>query len=389
MSHLKSVGSYAIANGGLGIAGIALIALLGRQLGSDGFGELASLVALQNIWAALGFVRIETRLATCINFIEADKIILAGFLSGGILSAALVFCSSLIWGWHSQYPLVFVSGFALSVLDALAARHAFGAHHRGVIGARAARILGPLFLSLLVTGWSHQPVEVFLWQSLGILALSLVMWRRWIGLAHWRRVCGTVLRRHRRGLLPSLVFCLLNGLWLNGLTPLLNVFASSAQAGQFAMLQRVLGGSLGLVSTATAMVLARNDQVLAGFTQVRRVFLVNLAFSVGFCLLSAIVFLSGWVTWFLGNDWTYETGLFVSVSFFLTFSYSVGAVTVVASRMHDEWFLTIWQAGALLIWIAVFIHLPRGTNFLYALNLGGLMYILLGLRWYVLLKKRR
>ena len=386
MSLLKSLWSYTLFNGAVGLVGIALTVLIGKQLGSGGFGELASLVALQNIWAALGFMRIETRFATCSNFIEADKILLTGFLLGGLLSAALVLCAGLIGGWHSQYPLVFVSGFALSVLDALAARHAFAVRQRSVMCARAARTLGPLLLSLVVTSWSHQPDEVFLWQSLGMLALSLAMWRRWIGLAYWCRVCGRVLRRHRRGLLPSLVFCLLNGIWLNGLTPILNVYASSAQAGQFAMLQRVLGGSLGLVSTGTAMVLARRDQVLAGFTQVRRVFLVNLASSVGFCMLSAIFFLGGWVTWFLGNGWAYEAGLFVSVSLFLTFSYSVGAVTVLATRMNDEWFLTLWQAGSLFIWLALFILLPSERNLLYALNIGALMYVLLGLRWYWLLK---
>ena len=89
MSLLKSLWSYTLFNGAVGLVGIALTVLIGKQLGSGGFGELASLVALQNIWAALGFMRIETRFATCSNFIEADKILLTGFLLGGLLSAAL------------------------------------------------------------------------------------------------------------------------------------------------------------------------------------------------------------------------------------------------------------------------------------------------------------
>ncbi len=378
---------YALANGGIGLFGIALTVLLGWQLGSDGFGALASLVALQNIWAALGFMRVETRLATSANGVEADKILLAGFLAGGLISVALSLSVGLLWDWRNQYSLVFVSGFALSVLDALAVRHAFGARQCSVIRVRATRILGPLLLSVLVTVWSRQPDEVFLWQSLGTLGLSLAIWRRWIGLERWFRLCRTVLLRHWRGLSPSLVLCLLNGIWLNGLTPLLNAYASSTQAGQFAMLQRVLGGSLGLVSTATAMVFARSDHVRPGLVQVRRIFLVNLACSVGFCLFAAVAFLGGWVTWFLGKGWTYQADLFVSVSLFLTISYSIGAISVLAVRLRDEWFLTLWQAVALLIWVAIFILMPNGNSILYALNLGTLMYILLWLRWHFLLKK--
>jgi O-antigen/teichoic acid export membrane protein len=387
MLYLKSVGIYAIANVGIGLAGIALTIMLARQLGSDGFGLLASLIALQNIWAALGFMRIETRIATSTNLIEADKILLAGFLTGAVVSAALVLGAGLLWGLINQYALVFVSGFALSILDALAMRHAFGARQHFVIGVRAARILGPLLLSVLATVWSSQPGDVYLLQSLGMLCISLAMWRRWIGLGRWRRLCGRVLQRHRRELFPSLVFCLLNGIWLNALTPLLNVYATSAQAGQFALLQRVLGGSLGLVSTATTMAFVGREHVNADLAQVRRIFLANLACSFGFCLLASIVFLGGWVKFFLGDGWAYQVDLFISVSLFLIFSYSVGAISVLASRLRDEWFLTLWQAVALLIWVALFILLPSGSNFLYALNMGAFLYVVLGLRWYFLLKR--
>jgi hypothetical protein len=387
ISHLRFVGVYAFGNGSIGLIGIALTALLGWLLGSDGFGALASLVALQNIWAALGFMRVETRLATSSNEVEADKILLAGFMAGGLIAVALSLSVGLVWGWRSQYTLVFISGFALSVFDALAVRHAFSSHQRSVIGVRAVRILGPLLFCLLVTFWSRQPDEVFLWQSLGMLCLSLAMWRRWIGLNRWCSVCGEILLLHWRGLLPSLVLCFLNGVWLNGLTPLLNEYASSAQAGQFAMLQRVLGGSLGLISTATAMVFAQSDHVRPTLVQVQRFFLINLACSVGFCLLAAIVFLGGWVAWFLGKDWTYQTDLFLSVCLFLTASYSIGAISVLAVRLRDEWFLTQWQAVALLIWGAIFMFLPIGTSILYAFNVGALMYVVLGLRWYILLKK--
>ena len=387
ISHLSFLGAYAFGNASIGLIGIALTVLLGWILGSDGFGELASLVALQNIWAAMGFMRVDTRLATSVNGFEADKILLAGFLAGGLVSVVLSLAVGIVWGWRSQYTLVFVSGFALSVFDVLSVRLAFSSRQRSVILARAVRILGPLLFCLLVTVWSRKPEEVFIWQSLGMLCLSLTIWRRWIGLKRWCRVCGEVLLSHWRGLMPSLVFCLLNGIWLNGMTPFLNAYVSSEQAGQFAMLQRVLGGSLGLVSTATAMVLARREYVRLGLEQVLRIFLINLACSIGFCLLAAIVFLGGWVTSILGNGWTYEANLFVSASLFLTFSYSVGAITVQATRLHDEWFLTLWQAVALMISVIILTMLPTKSNIFYALNLGALMYVALGMRWYFLLRK--
>jgi hypothetical protein len=388
MSLYKSVGVYAFANAIIALAAIFLTVILGRQLGVDGFGTLASFIALQNIWASLGFMRVDTRIANSASGIEADKILLAGFFAGGLVSLALALIASLIWGWSSQFPLVFVSGFSLSVLDALALRHAFGKRERGVAIARAARIVGPLSLSVLVSGHTSQPEVVFQWQSMGMLVLSLVLWRRWIGLVRWYRVCGSVLLRHRRGLMPSLAFCLLNGLWLNGLTPLLNLYSSPAQAGQFAMLQRILGGSLGLVSTATTMVFARLEHVHAGLVWVLRIFLANLACSIGICLLASIFIFGGWLTLLLGNVWIYEVDLFISVSLFLTLSYSVGALSMLATRLVDEWFLAIWQAGALLIWVVLFTLLPSGSNLLFALNFGALLYVVLGMRWYHLLQKK-
>lgn len=387
MSHYNLVGVYVFANAGIALVAMALTVMLGRQLGVDGFGALASLIALQNIWASLGFMRVDTRLATSASGIEADQILLAGFLAGGLVSAALALIAGLIWGWNSQFPLVFVSGFSLSVLDALALRHAFGDRQRGVIVSRAARVLGPLLLSVWVSGHTSQPDVVFLWQSWGMLGLSLVMWRRWISLTRWYRLCGSVLLHHRRELMQSLAFCLLNGVWLNGLTPLLNLYSSAAQAGQFAMLQRILGGSLGLVSTATTMVFARRDHVHAGMVQVLGIFLAILACSFGICLIASIVIFGGWLTWLLGNSWIYEIDLFISMSLFLTMSNSVGSISMLGSRLRDELFLVIWQAGALLTWGALFTLLPSPSNLLYSLNIGAMLYVVLGMRWHFLLKR--
>jgi hypothetical protein len=174
---------------------------------------------------------------------------------------------------------------------------------------------------------------------------------------------------------------------LNGLAPFLNAFASPTAAGQFSMLQRVLGGSLGLISTATAMVFVRQDYVRAGLAGVKRIFFVNLACSLLFCLVLAVPFLSGMSESWLGAGWRYRGDFYFSMSMFLTFSFSVGAISMLAVRLRDEWFLTIWQAAALLIWGGVFGLFAQAHALNLALNAGAVMYIILGLRWRYLLKK--
>ncbi|BBH14714.1 hypothetical protein JD974_22785 [Chromobacterium haemolyticum] len=387
MRHFRSAGIYAASNACIAFSGLLLTLAIGKLFGVARFGELASFIALQNIWAALGFMRIETRLATSSNSVEADKILMAGFLAGAVLSSLAAVVCFLIFRSGHHYWLIFLSGFALCVFDALSLRSAFSGEQRKVIVMRALRILAPLFIALVAALLTNQVDVVVLWQAGGTVAIALLVWRRWIGLRRWARLTRALLRRHWAGLVPSLLLCFLNGVWLNGLAPFLNAFASPTAAGQFSMLQRVLGGSLGLISTATAMVFVRQDYVRAGLAGVKRIFLVNLACSLLFCLVLAVPFLSGMSESWLGAGWRYRGDFYFSMSMFLTFSFSVGAISMLAVRLRDEWFLTIWQAAALLIWGGVFGLFAQAHALNLALNAGAVMYIILGLRWRYLLKK--
>lgn len=387
MRHFRSAGIYAVSNACIAFSGLLLTLAIGKLFGVARFGELASFIALQNIWAALGFMRIETRLATSGSRVEADKILLAGFLAGAVLSLLATLVSFLIFRTDHHYWLIFLSGFALCIFDALSLRNAFAGKQRQVIVMRSLRILGPLLIALVATLLTKQVDTVVLWQAGGTIVIALLVWRRWIGLRRWTGLTHALLKRHWAGLVPSLLLCFLNGIWLNGLAPFLNAFASPVAAGQFSMLQRVLGGSLGLISTATAMVFVRQDYVRAGLTGVKKVFLVNLVCSLLFCLVLAVPFLSGMAESWLGAGWRYRGDFYFSMSMFLTFSFSVGAISMLAVRLRDEWFLAMWQAVALLIWVAVFGLFAQEYALNLALNAGAIMYMILGLRWRSLLKK--
>lgn len=388
MHYFKSAGIYAVANACIALLGLVLTIAIGRALGVAKFGEFASFLALQNIWAALGFMRMETRIATSASMLEANRVLLAGFLAGGSASLLMTIGCVLLFGIEGNYWLVFVSGFALCVFDATTLRFAFSGLQKRVILNRAMRIICPLLIALAAALLSPNDVNVLvLWQTGGMLVLALLAWRGWLRPRRWIGLTRSVWRRYRAGLVPSLVLCSLNGIWLNALTPFLNAFSSPADAGQFSMLQRVLGGSLGLISTATSMVFARRDYVRSDLGGVTRIFLINLGCSVLFCLVFAVPFLGGLVERILGSGWDWRVGLYVSTSAFLILSFSIGAVSMLAVRLRDEWFLAIWQALALMCWAAVFALLPPSTAIDVALDFGALMYVILGARWFVLLRK--
>ncbi len=143
-----------------------------------------------------------------------------------------------------------------------------------------------------------------------------------------------------------------------------------------------------MISTATAMVFARHDYVRSGLTSVTKIFLLNFCCSIFFCLVLAAPFLGGMAGQLLGSGWDWRIGLYVTTSAFLILSFSIGAVSMLAVRLGDEWFLAIWQTVALAVWVAVFALLKPSVAIDVALSVGALMYILLGARWFAMLRKK-
>lgn len=383
MSLLRSASLYAVANAVIALVGVVLTMALGRQLGPDGFGVWASFFAIQNVWAALGFLRLEVRLASCTTIVQADRIVLSGFAVGTLVTGVLCLSSVALLGLESTLWLALIAGFGTSILDALIQRHAFGGHQLLMLTFRAIRVLLPITTALAaaLSGLSvDRVIACHGW--MGIL-FPLLLWRRWILPARWLRLAMRTMLRYRRELIPSLVFATFNGLWINGLTPALNHFSSPAIAGQFAMLQRLLGGAMGLVSTAITLMLMKKDFVHVKWSVVQRVLYANIALCIGVCITAAIPILGLQVQW-LGAGWQVSSSLFFASSVFLTACFAVGAISIVAIRLRDEWFMAIWQLLAVLCWVGIYLVTSPSSFIVPSLLFGALMYAVLYFRWHYL-----
>jgi O-antigen/teichoic acid export membrane protein len=387
MSLFRSTGVYTIANGVIAVVGLGLTVALGRQLGPEGFGVWASFFAAQNIWAGLGFMRLETRLATCTSIYQANRIIFAGFFVGILASITLSMILLFVMGSASNIWLAVLSGFGLSLFDALSQRNAFVGQQLAVLGMRCVRTLLPLMVALVAALVDASVTDIIVWHGGVVIIVSLLVWRRWLAPARWWRLSVDVVRRYRHGLLPSIIMSLLNGLWINGLTPALNHFATSALAGQFAMVQRLVGGALGLLSTAISLGMLKRDFVEVHWQTVRKVLTMNVIISLIICLLMAIPLMSGAGRW-LGVGWTVSQSMYYAACAFLVSSFAIGAISILAVRLHDEWFLAFWQFSALLCWLVIYAMMPPGEFVIPALWVGSGMYVLLGLRWRALATAR-
>lgn len=388
MSFLRSAGVYAVVNGAIALMGLGLTVALGKQLGPDRFGVWASFFAAQNIWAAMGFLRLETRLAACTSIYQANRIVAAGFFAGLLASTAVALVLATTLGVHSMMWLAVLSGFGLAVFDALSQRHAFEGRQLSMLRARCTRVLLPLAIALATALTNSSITTIIYLQGCACIVFAMFAWGRWIPLQRWWRLCVEVVKKYQRGLFPSLILSLLNGLWINGLTPALNHFATPALAGQFAMVQRLVGGALGLLSTAITLVMLKKEFIEVHWPTVRKVLTVNVTIALGFCLALAIPVLGGAGQW-LGAGWAITPPLYWAACAFLVSSFAIGAVSIIAVRLQDEWFLALWQAAALLCWVAIYALMQTSEFVIPALWFGSAMYILLGLRWRHLATKRK
>jgi hypothetical protein len=83
----------------------------------------------------------------------------------------------------------------------------------------------------------------------------------------------------------------------------------------------------------------------------------------------------------LGFNWTFDLSVYWATCAFLVASFSIGAISAVAIRLKDEWFLTIWQFTALISWVVIYYLMPFADFLVTALWFGTAMYVFLGLRW--------
>lgn len=383
--QFKSVGIYALSNALIAFSALVFTVGLGRILGSASYGELATFIAYQNIWAALAFLRFETRIATSKTTYGAYRVALSGFLIGAIVSILFSMIAGVLIDFKNNFYLVFLSGFALQIFDVVAFLNAYEGRRGEVILSRAFRVVLPVLFAVTAASIFTDIQAVIRWYVGSTIIAALLYWRRWIGIKRWFVLTASSMQRYTKSLVPSLLFCFLNGVFLNGLTPALNAVVSASMAGQFAMLQRVLGGSLGVVNTAVSTHFCRKDFVDAKWVIVKKILFASLSVSIVIAIFFSWPILYG-SSILLGAMWNFEPDFYISMSLFLICSYCVGAISIVAARLRDEWFLTVWQAAVLSMWLGAFWLIPYDTVINTVLLLGAAMYIALVIRWYFLMQ---
>jgi hypothetical protein len=267
-------------------------------------------------------------------------------------------------------------------VDAWVAAHACLGQRRWVVVGRAARqVLPNVTTCLAVAVWPDHLGAT--WGGLAGLVFGGLLLLRWGSLPtapSWTQLAST-LRFHSNGLGASMLLGLMNAVWLNGLLPLLDRLGLHTLAGQYSLVQRLVGAPLNAVAMGVSAVLLQATDSLHQSS--RRLWLTALAlFAIAFCValgVGLVLFVQPW--WPVPSHWLLEKNLFLAVAFFSASSFAVGTLSVVAIRLRDEWFLAAWQALALVAWGGLLWLLPSERAFTAMLLTGGAAYWLLMLRW--------
>lgn len=363
------------------VTGLSL--LTAWQLGPEEFGLYAAGQALAVMLMPLASLRLETRLAVCKTHAELGQLALA-------LSSVVVFylvvamaVAVLLWLWSGWAAVLWVfclpAGMVLA--DFGLARLAYNQQHAAVSVHRFVRQVLPAAL-----GWAAAAVWANHMHAL--LALLLGTWA-WAAVLFWpqrghlyslgalRQVWGL----HRSGLRASMSLGLLNGLWLNGLQPLMALMGWPQLAGQFALLQRLINAPLSVVTVVVNTLLMGQGNALHTSAKQTLQACAVLALLAGMwvsCL--------GWVLyvqpfWVVPIQWQPRPEFFGAAAFFGVCSFAVGSISIVSIRLHDEWFVAVWQMGFMLVWLVCAWALGLQDVFALLLWLGGLAYWVLLARW--------
>ncbi len=383
----RAIGYYAIANIVIAATGMLLTVLLARELGAKRFGDFASFLALQNIWATISFCKFDSRIAQCNSNFSTVLVYWSGF-SIGIILSLLFTALTLFSGIDALYvKYVFLSGFALSVFDALSLRAAYQNKVLTGSGYRFCRVVCPL-LAVYLTIVNGESLKIaIIISTLLLLIFILITAFRSPSLKVLRFMICKSFSAFKNGLYPAILMSLTNSIWLNGMTPFLNLVLSPSTSGVFAFLQRVLGGGFGLLGHAIFMSLTSKEHTTFFKwsyykTIIKACFVLS---SIGCITLYILLYFFG--NELLGSDWSFELPLYFSISVFLVFSFSIGSISILAIRLHDEWVLLLWQVIAIIFWLISYMLFKDG--FLsFSLILGGFLYIYLLFRWrYLLVRK--
>lgn len=381
---IRAAGALVVSSG-LTLVFVTLISVLtAYTLGPEEFGLYSALQAVAVVMMPLVSFRLDTRVAVCAS--EADL----SELSTAVLSVSLIFLAVsgvsivclLPWinGW--TYLLVALLSAGMVLADFGLSRLAFGEQHRKLAVHRFVRQLLPVALALFAAQVSPRHLHVLAALVVGTWIWALVLgWPKSRAPVWSWQTLKRVWRRYREGLKASVVLGGLNGMWLNGLQPLMAWLGWHQLAGQYALLQRLINAPLGVLSVVVNTFLMAKGNAL----HTQRIYVLRLC--AGLVALASLwvgilwVLLYGQAYWQVPDQWVPDPEFFNAAAFFGVCSFAVGSVSVVSIRLRDEWFVAGWQLIFITVWVITLYLTDLEHAFSGLLFVGGLAYGVLMWRW--------
>lgn len=376
---------HLVASSGLTLLLVTGISVLtAMALGPKEFGLYAAFQALAVVLMPLVSLRLETRVAVCTTNEELNE------LSIAVTSVALIFLtiSSVAvlclvpWIDARDYLLVVILAVGMVVADFGLSRLAFMKRHGALAMHRFMRQVLPVTLALVAAKLSPQHQYALGAFIFGTCFWALVLGWPKSGMLVWswplvQKMC----RRHREGLKASVALGGLNGLWLNGLQPLMALLGWHQLAGQYALLQRLINAPLSVLTVVVgSLLLAKGNDLHKSRTLVLRVCVGLALLGLGWAAcLWGLLFAQPY--WPVPVQWLPDQDFFYAAAVFGVCSFAVGTVSVISIRLGDEWFVAGWQLLFMLVWAFALFTADLTQVFSGLLLMGGTAYGVLLWRW--------
>lgn len=372
------------------VTGMSVLTAYG--LGPEEFGLYAAAQAVAVVLMPLVSLRLETRIAVCTTDEALSELVTAVTTVAGafLMVAGLLALLAGVWTASLSYALVALLSAGMVIADLGLARLAFKGEHGTLAVLRLLRQVLPVAMALAVTQVlpQHQPVLAALVVGTWVWALVLGWPRKNQALWSWgsfRRVW----REHHAGLKASVALGGLNGLWLNGLQPLMAWLGWHQLAGQFALLQRLINAPLGVLTVVVnTFLLAKGNALHESRSRVLQVCAgLALVGAAWVACLWGLLFVQTY--WALPEQWVPDEGFFHAAALFGVCSFAVGTVSVISIRLRDEWFVAAWQLLFMLAWMLALYVADLEQVFSGLLLMGGLAYGVLLWRWISLIPAQK
>lgn len=342
---------------------------------------------MQNIYAGFGLLKIESRISICKNDLEAVKVLVAGIVNGLLLAVLLTIAALILFEKNNNFSLLFISGYTLAVVDGLIIYHAYKKNIYKITILKTLRIIGPLVIAKIAALFILSVSQIILAQSLVMMLVLIPLWKILNNGNLWLKVSKQIVEKYKRKLKPSIIYSILNGVFINGITPILYFKISPEIAGQFALLIRILGGGVGVVSNALTIFYAAKDFVKVKIQDVKNILSLNIIMGCAICI-AIYMPLEQMSLLFYKKELNISIINYSVTSAFIIITYAIGSVSMLAVRLKDEWWLAQWQVMAIIVWVLITAS-TQSEYLVFALQISAtIMYLILALRWFYLIKNQ-